>query len=119
MTRVLVIEDNESNIYLIRFMLEKEGYEVLVARDGTSGVAMAIQEKPDLILMDLQLPDITGLEATKQIRTADPNGTIPIVAVTSYAMTGDLEKALAAGCTGYIEKPINPETFLQEIQIYL
>jgi len=119
MKRILVVEDNETNMYLIKFMLEKSGYEVIEAREGAVGVELAVKEKPDLILMDLQLPDIDGLEATKRIRASKANGEIPIVAITSFAMAGDREKALAAGCTGYIEKPINPETFMAEIEKYL
>jgi len=117
--RILVIEDNETNLYLIRFMLEKSGYEVIEAREGAAGVELAIKEKPDLIIMDIQLPDIDGLEATKRIRATEADGDIPIIALTSFAMAGDRERALAAGCTGYIEKPINPETFMAEIEKYL
>jgi len=119
MKRVLVVEDNETNMYLIRFILEKSGYEVIEAKDGASGVELAIKEKPDLIIMDLQLPDIDGLEATKRIRASKADGKIPIIALTSYAMASDREKALAVGCTGYISKPINPETFMAEIEKYL
>ncbi len=119
MKRILVIEDNEVNLYLIRFMLEKSGYEVIEAREGAVGVELAIKEKPDLIIMDIQLPDINGLEATKRIRASEADGDIPIIALTSFAMTGDRERALAAGCTGYIEKPINPETFISEIEKFL
>ncbi len=119
MKRVLVVEDNETNLYLIKFMLEKNVYEVIEAREGAMGVELAIKEKPDLILMDVQLPDIDGLEATKRIRASDADSDIPIVALTSFAMPGDREKALAAGCTGYIEKPINPDTFIAEIEKYL
>ena len=119
MKRILVVEDNEANLYLIRFMLEKSGYEVIEAREAAVGVELAGKEKPDLILMDIQLPDIDGLEATKRIRASEAEGKIPIIALTSYAMVGDREKALAAGCTGYIEKPINPETFMAEIEKYL
>ncbi|MGD0779628.1 MAG: response regulator [Dehalococcoidales bacterium] len=119
MKRVLLIEDNETNLYLVKFMLEKNHYEVIEARDGTTGVALAIKEKPDLIIMDIQLPDIDGLEATRRIRASKVDHGIPIVAMTSYAMTGDREKALAAGCTGYIEKPINPDTFISEIRKYM
>jgi len=119
MKRVLVIEDNETNMYLIKFMLEKSGYEVIEAREGAVGVELAIKEKPDLILMDIQLPDIDGLEATKRIRASESDGEIPIIALTSFAMAGDREKALAAGCTGYIEKPINPETFMAKIEEHL
>ena len=119
MKRILVVEDNETNLYLIRFMLEKSGYEVIEAREGAVGVELAGKEKPDLILMDVQLPDMDGLEATKRIRASEADGEIPIIALTSYAMAGDREKALAAGCTGYIEKPINPDTFMAEIEKYL
>ena len=119
MKKILVVEDNETNLYLIRFVLEKSGYEVIEAKEGAVGVELAVKEKPDLILMDIQLPDIDGLEATKRIRASEADGDILIVALTSYAMAGDRERALAAGCTGYIEKPINPETFMAEIEKYL
>ncbi len=119
MKRILVVEDNETNMYLIKFMLEKSGYEVIEAREGTVGVELAIKERPDLIIMDIQLPDIDGLEAARRIRASEADGDIPIIALTSFAMTGDRERALAAGCTGYIEKPINPETFIVEIEKYL
>ena len=119
MKRILVVEENEVNMYLIRFMLEKSGYEVIEAREGAVGVELAIKEKPDLIIMDIQLPDINGLEATKRIRASEADSDIPIVALTSYAMVGDRESALAAGCTGYIEKPINPEIFMADIEKYL
>jgi len=119
MKRILVIEDNETNMYLISFVLRKNGYEVIEARTGEEGVELAIREKPDLVLMDIQLPDIDGLEATKRIRESEADGEIPIIALTSYAMTGDRERALSAGCTGYIEKPINPDTFMDEIEKYL
>ncbi len=141
MKKILIVEDNETNLYLIRFMLNKSGYEVIEAIEGQTGVELAAKEKPDLILMDIQLPDIDGLEATKAIRNSEfglrnkieegPYSEseirnlksqikkIPIIALTSYAMVGDREKALAAGCTGYIEKPINPETFIADIEKYL
>lgn len=117
--RILVVEDNEQNLYLVRFILENNGHEVIEARDGTIGVELAIKEKPDLIIMDIQLPDIDGLEATRKIRASEEDSEIPIVALTSYAMPNDQDKALAAGCTGYIEKPIDPETFIVEIEKYL
>jgi len=117
--RILVVEDNETNLYLIRFILEKSGYEVIEAKEGAVGVELAVKEKPDLIIMDVQLPDIDGLEATKRIRASEADGEVPIIALTSFAMAGDRERALAAGCTGYIEKPINPDTFIAEIEKYL
>jgi two-component system, cell cycle response regulator DivK len=119
MKKVLIVEDNESNLYLMRFILEKNGYHVIEAREGMEGVNMAKKETPDFIIMDIQLPDITGLEATRRIRAADVDSKTPIIAVTSYAMVGDKDKAIAAGCTGYIEKPINPETFLAELEKYM
>ncbi|HDP70380.1 MAG TPA: response regulator [Actinobacteria bacterium] len=117
--RVLVVEDNRVNMYLIGFILEKNGYEVIRAETGKEGVNLAIEEKPDLILMDIMLPDIDGLEATKRIRESGADGDVPIIALTSYAMVGDKDKAMFAGCTGYIEKPIDPETIIGEIEKYL
>jgi len=117
--KTLVVEDNENNMYLIGYILKKHGHEVIEAVSGEEGVELALKERPDLIFMDLQLPGIDGLEATKRIRASEANGEIPIIALTSYAMTGDKERALKAGCTGYIEKPINPETFMASIEGYL
>ncbi len=119
MKRILVVEDNETNMYLIGFILRKNGYEVIEARTGEEGIELAKKEKPDLIIMDIQLPGIDGLEATKTIRESEGDGEIPIVAFTSYAMTGDKQKALEAGCTGYVEKPLNPETFMGDIEKFL
>jgi len=119
MSKILIIEDNEKNMYLISFILKKSGYEVTEAATGEEGVELAIKEKPDMIIMDLQLPGIDGLEATKRLRASKADGEIPIIALTSYAMIGDKEKALEAGCTGYIEKPINPDTVLSQIEKYL
>ena len=119
MKKILVVEDNENNLYMMKFMLEENGYQVIEAVDGVEGVKLAAIEKPYLILMDMQLPLLDGYEATKQIKANEKIANIPIIAVTSYAMVGDREKTLKAGCTGYIEKPINPETFLDEINKYL
>ncbi len=119
MKRILVVEDNEDNMRLVSFILKKYGHEVIEARDGAEGVALAVQEKPDLILMDIQLPDIDGLEVTRRIRASEADDVILIIALTSYAMVGDRERALRAGCTGYIEKPINPDTFIAEIKKFL
>ena len=119
MKRILVIEDNETNMYLIGFILRKNGHEVIEARTGEEGLELAIKDKPDLVLMDIQLPGIDGLEATRRIRESEEDSEVPIIALTSYAMTGDREKSLAAGCTGYIEKPINPDNFISEIEKYL
>lgn len=119
MKTVLIIEDNEKNMYLFNFILTKAGYTVIKAETGEEGVEVAIKEKPDFILMDIKLPGIDGLETTRRIRKSESNGKVPIIAITSYAMTGDKKKALEAGCTGYIEKPIDPQTFLSKIEKYI
>jgi two-component system cell cycle response regulator DivK len=116
--RILYIEDNEQNLYLVTFILEKNGHEVSAARDGLAGIEMAAGLRPDLILLDIQLPVMDGYAVARQLRTNPDLAAIPIVAVTSYAMAGDRDKALAAGCNGYIEKPINPETFLQQVEAH-
>ena len=116
MKRILVVEDNEANMYLISFILRKGKHQIIEVRTGEEGVELAVKEKPNLLIMDIQLPGIDGLEATKRIRESEANEELPIIALTSYAMAGDKEKALKAGCTGYIEKPINPETFIAEIE---
>lgn len=117
--RILVIEDNQQNMYLTTFMLERSGYEVIQAWDGQQGIAAAIRSVPDLILLDIQLPEMDGYAVAKALKK-DPNlAGVPIVAVTSYAMAGDRERILASGCNGYIEKPINPETFLAQIAQFL
>ena len=116
---ILIIEDNEKNIYLATFILKKSGYTVIEARDGQSGIALARQNKPDLILLDIQLPLMDGYAVARELTRNGELRSVPIVAVTSYAMTGDRERILAAGCAGYIEKPINPATFVAEIEQYL
>lgn len=118
MKKILVVEDNEQNRYLMQYMLETMGYIVVIAQNGTDAVDLAMREMPDLILMDIQLPDMDGLEVTRRIRNLELDGKIPIIAVTSFAMAGDREKTLAAGCDGYIEKPIDPEKFLIQIARY-
>lgn len=117
--RILVIEDNEQNLYLITFILQKRGYEVVQARDGREGIELTTQVKPSLILLDIQLPVMDGHAVAQELMSNPELAKIPIVAVTSYAMLGDRERALAAGCKGYIEKPINPETFVDEIERHL
>ena len=116
MKRVLVIEDNEDNMKLITFILEKNGYGTIMAENGKRGIELAIKEKPDFILLDIQLPDMDGMEVLKAIRGSEINGEIPIIATTSYAMSGDRERLLQAGCNGYIEKPIDPETIIAQIK---
>ncbi len=116
---VLVIEDNEKNAYLVTFILEKYGYRVIHAREGGAGIAMAHQFKPDLILLDIQLPMMDGYAVAQALTDDGELRAIPIVAVTSYAMPGDRERILATGCSGYLEKPINPATFMAEIEQFL
>jgi two-component system cell cycle response regulator DivK len=114
--KILIIEDNEQNLYLLTFLLEKYGYAVSAARDGREGIEMAYRIKPDMILLDIQLPVMAGYTVAKKLRQSQDLANTPIVAVTSYAMLGDREKALEAGCTGYIEKPIDPETFIEQVE---
>ncbi len=116
---VLLIEDNEQNRYLATFLLERHGYRVVPAADGPRGVALARNLAPDLILLDIQLPGMDGYAVASALRAVAQLQATPVIAVTSYAMVGDREKSLAAGCTGYIEKPINPETFVAEIERFL
>lgn len=111
----LIIEDTEDNMVLICALLNQGGYQTIQAETGQGGFEMAIQRKPDLIILDIQLPDMNGIEVLKMIRASEANGSIPVIAMTSYAMSGDREKLLAAGCTGYIEKPIDPMRVLDQI----
>lgn len=117
--KILYIEDNEQNLYLVKFLLEKHGYQVYSATDGREGIDSAAKVRPDLILLDIQLPLMDGYQVARRLRSNSDLSQTPIVAVTSYAMAGDRDKALAAGCNGYIEKPINPDTFLQQIKLHL
>jgi CheY-like chemotaxis protein len=114
-----VIEDNPMNLELMRDILAAAGYEVLEAADGAAGVEIALLEAPDLILMDLQLPGVDGYEATRRLRAEERTAATPIVAVTAHAMKGDDEKALAAGCTGFITKPIRVREFSDAVASYL
>ena len=117
--KTLIIEDNENNMYLTSFLLENHQHEVYKAYDGKTGVQMAKDVDPDLILLDIQLPKMNGYEVAQALREDPKLKTTPIVAITSYAMPGDQEKALEAGCNGYIKKPINPDTFIGEIEAFL
>ena len=116
---ILLIEDNAQNSYLTTFLLESKGYSVITAADGPSGIELAKHSRPDLILLDIQLPMMDGYAVASALRSLDSMQRVPIVAVTSYAMVGDREKCLAAGCNGSIEKPINPETFASEVSTFL
>lgn len=116
---ILLIEDNEQNRYLLTFLLERSGYSVRAFADGARGIEAAAAFLPALILLDIQLPTMDGYAVARALRRIEALRAIPIVAVTSYAMPGDREKALEAGCTGYIEKPINPDTFVAEMELAL
>jgi CheY-like chemotaxis protein len=113
--RLLIIEDNEQNLYLMRFLLERHGFTVVGAEDGPRGIAHAVDDPPDAILLDIQLPGMDGYAVVEELRRHHHLRETPVIAVTSYAMVGDREKILGAGANGYIEKPINPETFVSEI----
>lgn len=113
---VLLIEDNEQNRYLATFLLERNGYRVVAEVDGPHGIETARTLDPDIILLDIQLPTMDGYTVARSLREIATLRDTPIIAVTSYAMAGDREKAIASGCSGYIEKPINPDTFIAEIE---
>ena len=117
--KILIIEDNELNRKLILSLLEIGNYPVFEAEDAESGIELAGEVLPDLILMDIQLPGMDGLEATRLLQKDDQFRNTPIVAVTSYAMSGDEEKAIDAGCIGYITKPIRTRGFLESISKYM
>ena len=117
--RVLVIEDTPDNRQIIRDLLTASGYEVIEAEDGAAGVAKAAEVRPDLILMDIQLPLVDGYEATRRIKADPALAHIPIIAVTSYAMSGDEAKTRAAGCNGYIAKPFSPRELLAMVRKFL
>jgi len=115
MAKVLIIEDNENNMELISFILEANQEETIRSFNGLTGVELALTQKPDYIILDIQLPDIDGFEVLSRIRASDDGKDIPIIAMTSYAMAGDKEKMLKAGCNGYIEKPIDAERVMSQI----
>ena len=114
--KILYVEDNEDNIYVLESRLKRQGHAVVIARDGASGVQLAAIERPDLILMDLSLPVLDGWEATRQIKAAQQTRHIPVIALTANAMTGDREKALAAGCDDFDTKPIIIARLLDKIR---
>lgn len=117
---ILIIEDNEQNMYMLSYLLENNHYKVIKACNGIDGLALAHENLPDIILIDIQLPDMDGYEICIKLRhNGLPKGTT-IIAVTSYAMIGDKEKAIEVGADGYIEKPINPDTFVKQMKdIYI
>lgn len=116
---VLVIEDNTQNLYLMRFLLEKYNFTVAEAANGAEGLKLAKEIKPDLILLDIQLPEMDGYTVARELRKNEKLTDIPIVAVTSYAMVGDRERILEAGANGYLEKPIDPNMFIDQINKYI
>ncbi len=116
MKRVLVVEDNEDSMKVITFILEKSGYSTIRAETGEKGVELVLKEKPDFIILDIQLPGIDGFEVMKKIRNSVIGDRVPIIAMTSFAMIGDMQMMLNAGFHGYIEKPIDPERVIGQIQ---
>lgn len=116
MKTALVIEDVEDNMVLITKILKNAGYAILEARTGAEGYEMAISRRPDVIILDIQLPDMNGVEVLERIRASETDSNIMVVAMTSFAMAGDRERLLAAGCDGYIEKPIDPARVVEQIE---
>ena len=117
--KVLIVEDNELNMKLFHDLLEAQGYEILQTREGLQALTLARQHRPDLILMDIQLPEISGLEVTKWLKEDDELAAIPVVAVTAFAMKGDEERIREGGCEAYISKPISVAHFLTTIKRFL
>lgn len=117
--KALIVEDNENNRYLTTLLLEHAGFDVAQAVNGRQGIELARNGKPDIILLDIQMPEMDGYETAERILDDESLRGIPIVGVSSYALSGDREKALAMGFAGYIEKPINPDTFAGEVKSYL
>ncbi|MBI4822464.1 MAG: response regulator [Deltaproteobacteria bacterium] len=117
--RVLVIEDNEQSLYLTTYILERDGFEVLSARDGLAGLELAKAERPDAVLLDIQLPGMDGYEVARTLRQIEPLANTPILAITACAMEGDRERAIEAGCDAHLEKPLNPEEFVREVARFL
>lgn len=117
--KVLIIEDNEQNMYMVTYLLENNSYEVIQAFNGIDGINKAKETIPDIILLDIQLPEMNGYDIARELKTIEKVKDVPIIAVTSYAMAGDKEKALEAGAIGYIEKPIDPDIFVSQMESFL
>jgi two-component system cell cycle response regulator DivK len=117
--RILMVEDTEDNRQIIRDLMESVGYDLIEAEDGAAAVAMATEHRPDLILMDIQLPVMDGYEASRRIKANPELRHIPIIAVTSYALSGDETKTKAAGCDGYLAKPFSPRQLLAKMNEFL
>lgn len=116
---ILLIEDNEQNAYLVSYLLQARGWQIVHALDGPTGLALAGEAVPLMVLLDIQLPGMDGHEVARRLRSNPTLDKVPIVAVTSYAMQGDRERCMAAGCNGYIEKPIDPDTFAAQVERFL
>ena len=119
MKRILYVEDNEDNVYMLRKRLTRAGFEVLVATDGEQGVAMARAESPDLVLMDLSLPLLDGWEATRRLKAMPETESIPVIALSAHAMVGDSERAIEAGCDDFDTKPVDFQRLMTKIQSFL
>jgi CheY-like chemotaxis protein len=119
MSKILLVEDNEMNRDMLSRRLERKGYQIIIAVDGSQGVALARSERPDLILMDMSLPVLDGWEATRQLKADPATRPIPVIALTAHAMASDREQALAAGCDDYDTKPIELPRLLEKIQALL
>lgn len=117
--KIMIVEDNELNMKLFNDLLEAHGYETATTRDGTNALALARDEKPNLILMDIQLPEVSGLDITRQMKAEDDLKDIPVIAVTAFAMKGDEDKIRECGCEGYVSKPISIASFIETIQHHL
>jgi len=117
MPRILIIDDNEENCDVLSRRLAKRGFEVLISSGGSAGVTMALDDRPDVVLMDMNMPEIDGWTATTRLR--EKGGTMPVIALTAHAMTGDRERAIDAGCNDYHTKPVDMEKLLQQIETLL
>ena len=116
---ILLIEDNEQNAYLVSYLLQARGWQIVHALDGPTGLALAGEAVPLMVLLDIQLPGMDGHEVARRLRSNPTLDKVPIVAVTSYAMQGDRERCMTAGCNGYIEKPIDPDKFAAQVERFL
>lgn len=115
--KALIIEDNEQNMYMLTFLLQNNNFDIIQAYSGLEGIKKALSEKPDVIFLDIQIPEMDGYQVAQELRKDNSLNHIPIIAVTSHAMVGDREKAMNSGCTGYIEKPIDPDNFIQRMEL--
>lgn len=119
MATVLVVEDNDMNMQLVEYLLEEGGFEILKASSGEEGFRLAASRVPDLVLMDIHLPDLDGLSLTRRLKDDDRTRLVPVLALTAHAMRGDRDRFIAAGCDGYISKPIEVATFVSSISAFL